>query len=234
MEAMQFEYGNKTFSYEVSYSDRTTLGIKVYPSSEIKVQAPLSASKEIIEQKVKQKARWIDKQVSQFQKYLPATPPRRYVNGESHLYLGRQYRLMVLLSNEPCVKLHRGVINVYVPYNDPSIIKETLEKWYKGKANIVFTDLYNQLKSNFTSIKIDHSTLQIKSMSKRWGSCSPKGRISLNVNLIKAPKPCIEYVIIHELCHLVYFDHGKKFQKLLREKISDWEKWKDRLEMVMV
>ena len=70
-------------------------------------------------------------------------------------------------------------------------------------------------------------------MPTRWGSCTPRGKIILNPELIKAPKGCIEYVIIHELCHLIYHDHTRKFIDLQTKEMPDWEKWKSKLENLL-
>jgi len=84
----------------------------------------------------------------------------------------------------------------------------------------------------FTRIEV-YSSFVIKWMEKRWGSCTPKGKIILNVELMKAPKGCIEYVIVHELCHLIYHDHSAAFLELRTKEMVDWGRWKERLEKVM-
>ena len=71
-------------------------------------------------------------------------------------------------------------------------------------------------------------------MNNRWGSCTNNGKMILNTELIKAPRPCIEYVIKHELCHLVYRNHTKAFYELLSNEMPEWEKWKNKLEQIMI
>lgn len=81
--------------------------------------------------------------------------------------------------------------------------------------------------------KIEPESIVFRDMPTRWGSCTPKGKIILNPELIKAPKGCIEYVIIHELCHLIYLDHTRKFIDLQTKEMPDWEKWKTKLENLL-
>jgi hypothetical protein len=116
---------------------------------------------------------------------------------------------------------------------EPEVLKRQLEIWYKQKASVVFTDLFEEVFPKFKRYKISTPVLSIRNMSKRWGSCTPAGRIILNSELIKAPKGCIEYVIIHELCHLIHYNHSNKFKILLYKMSPDWLKWKDRLEYML-
>ena len=86
----------------------------------------------------------------------------------------------------------------------------------------------------FEKYGVTPSSLYIQEMENRWGSCTPKGKIILNAQLIKVPRPCIEYVITHELCHLVHPDHTKAFWELLQKEMPDWERWKNKLERFML
>lgn len=87
---------------------------------------------------------------------------------------------------------------------------------------------------NFKPYNIGIPPLSIQRLKNRWGSCTPKGRIILNPEIIKAPSRCIDYVVIHELCHLVHHNHGKQFYQIQSKIMPDWERWKERLEKVMV
>ena len=90
-----------------------------------------------------------------------------------------------------------------------------------------------KLIQKFKKYKVEPSGIYIQNMPKRWGSCTHKGKIILNPELIKAPKPCIEYVIIHELCHLIHHDHTKNFFDLQTKEMPDWQKWKTKLEILL-
>ena len=111
---------------------------------------------------------------------------------------------------------------------------ETLLKgWYKEKAKQKFAEIAEPLIERFKKYNVIPKGIYIQEMSRRWGSCTPKGKIILNTELIKAPKACIEYVIIHELCHLVHHDHTQKFIDLQTREMPDWEKWKNKLEKLL-
>jgi hypothetical protein len=105
-----------------------------------------------------------------------------------------------------------------------------LKEWYRNKAAKIFFDVLNSSFPKFSNYKIPFPVIQIRFMPKRWGSCTPSGKIILNPELIKAPKASIEYVITHELCHLIHPNHTKSFFNLQQKLMPDWKKWKQRLE----
>lgn len=230
----QLKFGGRSFDFTLYYQDRKSLGIKVHPDGTVEVLAPVTAKKEDIAMRIRQKAPWILKQIDQFSSYRPATPPRRFINGETHLYLGRQYRLKIVQDDRNIIKAYRGELWMHTVNNKPEALKEQLNKWYKERANEIFNELLEEALPEFKRYKIVTPILTIRFMSKRWGSCTPKGKITLNTELIKAPKGSIAYVIIHELCHLVHHNHTSAFRHLLNKMMPDWGKWKDRLEYGLV
>jgi hypothetical protein len=106
-------------------------------------------------------------------------------------------------------------------------------EWYSQNAKLKLRMIAQPLIDNFKKYNIEPSSIVLRDMPTRWGSCTPKGKIILNPELIKAPKGCIEYVIIHELCHLVHHDHTQKFIDLQTKEMKDWEKWKMKLEKLL-
>lgn len=160
----------------------------------------------------------MDSKTARFLSFHPLTPPKKYVSGETHLYLGRQYRLKLVQSTEATVKLKGGNIIVQTEdLNYKSVIKNRLQNWYKSKAEIHFDQLFARwlpITHTFYPHDVD---LKLRWMQKRWGSCNERGEITLNIELMKAPKRCIEYVIVHEFCHLAYLNHSRAFYDLLEE-----------------
>ena len=219
--------------YELYYTDRKTLGIKVYPDTSVKVFAPIDTDLPIIEQLLKAKRKWIEKQQRSFQTYLPATPPRQYIGGESFLYLGKQYMLKIEPSTAEEVKLYQGRLVVKTVNPDATHIKKLLQQWYIARATILFNKLFEEQFYLFKRFTLEKPILQIKKMEKRWGSCTPQQKIILNPERIKAPVVCINYVILHELCHLVHHNHSKSFYRLLENFMPDWQKYKQLLETKM-
>jgi len=225
------QFGSRTIDFRLEYSDRKSLGITVTPEMEVLVKAPKNTPLEKVKEKIRKKAPWIIKQQSFFLSFQPKTPQRKYVSGETHLYLGRQYRLQVIIAVEESVKLMGKFIEVKT--EDKSRTKNLIDNWYLEKARTKFDEIATPLIERFKKYKVEPSSIVLRNMPTRWGSCTPKGKIILNPELIKAPKGCIEYVIIHELCHLVHHNHTQKFIELQTMEMKDWEKWKIKLEKLL-
>ncbi|HMT34518.1 MAG TPA: SprT family zinc-dependent metalloprotease [Chitinophagaceae bacterium] len=225
------QFGSKTIDFRLEYSDRKSLGITVTPEMEVLVKAPTDTTLEKVKEVVRKKAPWIIKQQSYFLSFQPKTPQRKYISGETHLYLGRQYRLQINIGNEESVKLKGKFIEITA--YEKSRAKKLLTDWYLKHARTKFHLIAAPLIDKFKKHKVEPSSIVLRDMSTRWGSCTPKGKIILNPELIKAPKGCIEYVIIHELCHLIYHDHTQKFLDLQTKEMKDWEKWKMKLEKLL-
>ena len=191
------------------------------------VKAPTGTTLEKVRSTVKKKAPWIIKQQGFFLSFHPRTPARKYVSGESHLYLGRQFRLKVSLGKKNDVKYKGRFIEVVT--KNKAKTKGLMKQWYKVKAKEKFAEIAEPYIQRFKRYKVEPKGLFIQEMKYRWGSCTSKGKIILNPELMMAPKRCIEYVIIHELCHLVHHDHTQKFIDLQTREMPDWAKWKNKL-----
>lgn len=226
-------YGSQTIDFELTYSDRKTLGITVNPDLSVQVKAPQDASREKIFKKVEKRASWIIEQKQYFLSFQPRRKEYLYKTGESHYYLGRRYQLKIIEGHLEAVSYKGRYLQVETKNNKPIHIKELLNKWYKGRAKVKFAEYAEPPITRFKKYEVEPKELYIQNMKYRWGSCSAKGNIILNPELIKAPKPCIEYVIIHELCHLIHRNHTKAFFRLLSQEMPDWEKWKEKLERFM-
>lgn len=225
------QFGSKQIDFQIEYSDRKTLGITVTPDMDVLVKAPNDSTISKIEEKLKKKAPWIIKQQSFFLAYHPKTTERKYISGETHLYLGKQYLLKVEENEKESVKLKGKFIEVKTP--DKTRVKQLVNNWYLNHARSKFHATALPLIEKFKKYKVEPSSIVLREMPTRWGSCTPKGKIILNPELIKAPKGCIEYVIVHELCHLIHHDHTQKFMDLQTKEMKDWEKWKKKLESLL-
>jgi predicted metal-dependent hydrolase len=233
------EYGSKRIDFRLEYSDRRTLGITVTPDLEVLVKAPVDTAVDIIKERLRKKAPWIIRQLSFFLSFQPRLTDRKFVGGETHLYLGKQYRLRVIsyelgVISDEGVKLKGKFLEVYT--RDNSKVKDLVEAWYLDKAKVRFHEIAEPLFNSFASkhnLSLNTYHLSLRQMPTRWGSCTAKGRIILNPELIKAPKACIEYVIVHELCHLIHHDHTQKFLDLQTCEMPEWEKWKNKLERLL-
>jgi predicted metal-dependent hydrolase len=228
-------YGDAIIPYSFSFVDRKTMEIAVHPDSKVVVKAPKGTSTAAIEARVAKRARWIKKQINYFQGFVPRTPPRSYVGGETHLYLGRHYRLKIKKDREIGVKLKGRFIHITTPEPKKSrLVKRLLDEWYKEHARLIYSRRLEICHKTVKSLGVPLPKIQLREMMRRWGSCTRSGGILLNTTLVKAPLYCIDYVIMHELCHLKAPTHDNGYYRLLSKYMPDWEKRKERLERVLL
>ncbi len=224
-------FGTKQIDFHLIFTDRKSLGISVKPDLTVYVRAPFDSSIERIKEKLRNKAAWIIRQQSYFLSFHPKLPVRKFISGETHLYMGRQYRLKIIQGKDESVKLKGQYI--VVSTSDKTRAKVLVTNWYLSHAKNKLHSITQPLIEKFKKYNIEPTSIVLREMSMRWGSCTPKGKVILNPELIKAPKGCIEYVIIHELCHLIHHDHTRKFIELQTKEMPNWEKWKMKLENLL-
>jgi predicted metal-dependent hydrolase len=231
----QIEYGTHAIEFAIVRRNRKTLEIAVEPDMSVVVAAPLDAPIEAIRAKVRRKAAWVRRQQRFFAQFLPRTPERFFIAGETHLYLGRQYRLKVVHDVQKDVRLTRGFIVVRTHFpNRADVTRELVEEWYKERAYIKFAERLEINLDRFPDREYFRPTgLMVKELAQRWGSMSPAKRLLLNRRLIWASVDAIDYVITHELCHIAEPHHGSSFFSLLGRVMPDWEKRKGKLERLM-
>lgn len=207
------------------------MSICVNPEGSVYLKAPVTATLEQIQQKVHKRAAWILRQKRFFESFGLPTTKRLYISGESHLYLGRQYMLRVKESNKNAVHYQNNIIEIECRHKKDA--GTLLQAWYRNRASIKFQEYAQPIIERFSVYGVKPQSLSIKKMDTRWGYCTIDGHISLNPRLICAPRCCIEYVITHEMCHLVYRNHTKDFYSLLTKQMPHWERWKNKLERLM-
>lgn len=230
----QVQYGETIIEYQLTYAARKTLAINVHPDLQVTVIAPHDTALDAIQAKVHQRANWIVRQQREFELYLPHIPPRQYISGETHRYLGKQYRLKVIqAADAEWVKLERGYLHVRtLDKADKDRIRELVEGWYRRQARRVFRERVDDLLPRFSQVTLPEFDLKIRYLEARWGSCTEAGTITLNVKLMQVPKKYIDYVIVHELCHLIEHNHSKRFYTLLDQTMPDWRDRRQQLNMV--
>ena len=226
------QYGTKQIRFSISNRKRKSIAVEVHPDTSVQIKAPLECSIDDIKRIVSKRSKWIITQQKFFEQFLPETPKREYVPGETHSYLGRKYILKILISDENKVKLQGGYLVIYSRDSSEENIKHLLTEWYYRRAIKIFEKVYEEAFQKFNQYNIQKPEMQIKRMKKRWGSYTPTGNILINPELIKAATVCIEYVMIHELCHLIERNHSKRFYNLLTQIAPDWQRWKLKLEKI--
>jgi len=226
------QYGQSSIPYRLSYSDRKTLAIHVHPDLNVTVEAPLDSEFPEIEKRVHKKAAWILRQQRNFRRYSFEIPPRQYVSGETYRYLGQQYRLKVLESrdNKGAVRMARKQITIFTKdRGDRKKVKKLLTEWYRQRAYETFRERMEAWAPRFERYGIQHPEVFVRQMRSQWGSCSAKGKMTLNLKLVMMPRQFIDYVIVHELCHLIEHNHSTTFYKLMSKIMPDWEEKRDAL-----
>ena len=227
----EINFGGAKIAFRLRRSSRRTLAITVQPDMSVMVTAPEKAMLETVLKKVRKRAGWIRQQQRFFSEFLPQTPPRRYLSGETHRYLGRQYRLKVVEATAAEVKMRGRFICVYSPRkSDTSRVRKLVQDWYLAHAKERLARSFAESVALLGTRLPSPPRMMVRRMRKRWGSWTRRGGVWLNPELVTAPASCIDYVVTHELCHAVHCNHGKKFYELLRRVMPDWETRKARLE----
>lgn len=217
--------------FHLKRSNRRTLAITVQPDLSVVVTAPLKATVESVLAKVRKREGWIQHQQCYFSTFLPRLPPRRYVSGETHHYLGRQYRLKVIEAVDEEVKMLGRFICVHTRRKgDSGRVKILVDGWYLARAKERFEHSLGVNVARLGPRLSKVPRVRAKSMPNRWGSWTPRGGIYLNPELVRMAPSCIDYVLTHELCHVVHPNHGPKFYALLQRVMPEWGKAKTRLE----
>ncbi|MBR7688878.1 M48 family metallopeptidase [Acinetobacter baumannii] len=228
-------YGDEVLDFEVLESPSRTekILIKVYADCRVVVSTPLNTDEKIIIEAVKQRSRWIYKQLRGFREQSRFITPRQYKSGESHFYLGKQYQLKVIHDDTKPrgVKLLRGRLEVNTLDVDIESIKSHLNEWYRSRAKVIFEARLQHILEQALWVE-DQPSIRLMTMRTQWGNCSPSGVLTLNPHLVKAPTICIDYVILHELCHLVEHNHSERFYQLLNQVMPDWAKIKNQLDIM--
>lgn len=212
---------------------RKTLALEVHPSGQVWVRAPQDCDERRIETFVAKRKAWITEQRAFFQQFDPRTPTRAWVAGESHLHLGRRYKLKIQKGDHPSVTIQGSnlVVTIQADASDVPVVVETLvERWRHQQARVTFPALLAECLRHYQFQGLAAPTLRIQRLTKRWGSLSSKGNMTLHSGLVQASAACIRYVMLHELCHLVHTDHSPAFFKLLTEVCPGWRQHKSQLE----
>lgn len=229
------QYGNRKIFFNIERTNRRkTVCIKLDRHGDVVVYCPLSLANDHIEKIVRKRACWIVEKQALVKNTDSGGPAKEFVSGESFPYLGRQYRLKIIKSNSEkkyeC-KLIRGRFNVKIDQNlndgkNKENVKKALSNWYFERAEEKIPERVNIY---VKLIGKQPETIEIKNHKRRWGSCSQNGVVRFNWNIVMAPVTVLDYVVVHELCHLIYPHHSDQFWKKVGAIIPDFEKRRDRL-----
>lgn len=238
MKRHSFYYGGKIIEFDVERKNVKNINLNVRPDMSIVVSANERVPEEYLLKFVKTKADWIVKNVGFFKRVQPENHQEKlYLSGEAFKYLGKQYRLKVEdAQGKESVKFYRGYLYIYVIDKKNHKRKKSLvESWYQQKAKEKFLDSLKRMYPLIEKYSVVEPDIQMKIMKARWGSCIQKKQlILLNRELIKAPKFCIDYVVLHELVHFKYPNHNQDFYDFMTSLMPDWKQRKQILDEEVV
>lgn len=233
-QVIPFQYKDNELSIYLKFSNRKTIGICVHPNKKIDIIAPNGTSFDRIQSVIESKSRWISKKLGEFEKYQTLEINKKYKNGQTLKWLGQDYLIKVIqiedFEEEQIVKEKR-MIKVYV--HDSSLkerISLLIEEWYKNLALIFLAEKFEDCYQKTKKYGIARPSFYLRYMKRRWGSCTSKGNILLNPEIMSLPSHCIEYIIMHELCHLKHLNHSKDFYHFLDTVMPEWEEYSQALD----
>ncbi len=232
-EQYQINYQNHQIDFSlVRSTKRRTVVIQIY-YDKVVVRAPKLVSLRDIHAFVKAKLAWIIKQREKIMA-LPKVPTLTYQTGEIHYFLGKAYTLKLFVGGAHQVKLVRDTIQISAPTKlTAKQVAAKLNRWYHSQSEEAFPAYIAKWHEHPYFHHKPYPNLSIRRMRSRWGSLSQQGEITLNSHLIKASSACIDYVVLHEFCHLLHFNHSPAFYRLVAELMPDWKMRKQALKQLI-
>lgn len=223
-------YQNQPIEYTLHFRARRSIGFSVKPDGSVHVAAPAGVPLSWVAAQVERRAEWILKHQAAFRLRPPVATAagRDYSDGTQHFFQGESYTLRFVESAKPAVTIEAD--EIIVAAQGPTEAENQLSRWYRQQAPVLFAESLQRVWPRFAEFKLPIPTLSIRLMRTRWGSCSHRtGRIRLNVDLVRAAPECLDYVLLHECCHLLVPDHSARFYELQTRLLPDWERWKKEL-----
>uniref|UniRef100_UPI00404B9C8C M48 family metallopeptidase n=1 Tax=Flavobacterium sp. TaxID=239 RepID=UPI00404B9C8C len=211
--------------YEIKYSKRKTLNITVERDRKIIVRAPLNLSLEKIESIVQSKKQWLREKINHTQKYPIEVKPKEFISGETLMYLGRNYQLLVVDEVIEGIEFNQ---RFKIAKDNQVKANEMFKKWYMQQA---LTKIEPLAKMYANNLGVKFNEFKTSQMKYRWGSCTPNNNIIFNWRIIKAPMYVLEYLVAHELVHLIENNHTPRFWNILSIQVPNYQKAKNWLKV---
>lgn len=222
------EIDNKKIELEIIYKSVKNINITIKPGPVIRISCNRSVSKQYIKDLLLMRKDWILNSLARLENITVKSEDVTYDNKDVVSLLGAKYTINLVKSNVEKIVIDNQTINIYAKdINDVERRKRIYELFVKRLCEKVFNDCIDKYIKYFD---IKKPALTIRKMTSRWGSCMfTKSKITLNSELIKAPIECIEYVVVHELCHFIHPNHSKDFHKAVEQILPDYKKRKEIL-----
>ncbi|MCT4621296.1 MAG: M48 family metallopeptidase [Marinisporobacter sp.] len=220
---MSFYNEELDVEFIVEYRNRKTLEIRIEPPHLVTVRAPKGVREEDVLKIVETKKKWIKDKLSFFKEMNYTKTKKEYVNGETFLYLGKAYSLKIIRAldmKEPSVKFENEMFYITTYTEDESILKKAMKEWYRKKTLEEIIKRIGYFQKHFL---VKPNAIKIKDQKKRWGSCSSKMNLNFNLRCVMMPESIIDYLVVHEMCHMVHMNHSKAFWQLVRDILPDYK-----------
>lgn len=221
----------ETLDFRCIRSARRTIALYVHRDGTVLVRAPLRVPHAEVVGFVRERWDWLQRHLTRFSEE-PAPLRQRYGEGERVLHLGEELTLRLANGGRSRVSAGEGVLLLTLPggRDDGGTIERLVTGWQRREARRLFAERLLHCHAAMQALALPFPQLKIRAMRSRWGSCSRRAIITLNLELVRMPQSCIDYVITHELCHLVEFNHGPRFYALQERFMPDWQERRRRLE----
>jgi predicted metal-dependent hydrolase len=233
MKNRTLQHRDQLITYGIHHKKAVTrrIHLRAAPDGTLMVIAPPHMSQRAIHKTLQERVHKVAHFLVGALERLQETPDYRYVNGESHLYLGQWLQLEMgkTTRRSAAINFSDGKIQVFTADGSPQQVESKLSAWYRKQAAEHFTARMGIIAKNAPWTGGKAPEIRLRKMKRTWGSCSATGRITLNPRLIRAPQACIDYVIAHELCHLKEMNHGKAFYALQEQLFPAWRAAREHL-----
>ncbi len=217
-------FQDETISFDIVYKKRKSIGIHINPYGQIEVQAPKATSQEYVVQVIEQKWDWIKDQIKEMKDRMEGPQEKVYDHGDVFLYLGKSYPIVISEDSEitkDYALLEDDKLHLYVKEQEETRIKQTLKRFYYQKCKALIAERIKLHQRNF---KARPKSFVISDDQSTWGTCNSRLELTFNWKLAMAPMEIIDYVVVHEMCHMVHLNHDRSFWRLVGSMIPEYEK----------
>lgn len=234
--SISFLYKEESIDVKVVYRKRKNISIRIIPKNTIEIISPRSVSISFLKKVIEEKSSWIMKTLDKYENMDERFKDRKYVNGEIFYYLGKEYELKIIKDkniennkNYCHIDIEEKNLIITTNNNDSEYIKNELKKWYKIESEKIVIERLEVLKKEKPMMnKLTPNIIKIKEQKKRWGSCTSRKTIYINSKISMARVDAIDYILVHEFCHLIHMNHSKDFYNLVEKILPSFresEKW---------
>lgn len=220
---MVHTYLGKTIQFEIKYKNRTSIGITIGSYGEIEVQAPKKTPDERVFQVLEDNWDLIQQKLKEIKNRINGPQNKLYKNGERFLYLGKTYPIKIIQDiniEQDRVMFEGEKLYVYVKQLNEEKYKQALKRFYYQQCKVLVEKSISSYQSHF---KTKPRSIRISDSKKTWGTCDSKLQLTFNWRLAMAPREVIDYVVVHEMCHMVHLNHDRSFWRLVGKIMPDYK-----------